>query len=214
MYVNEIFQSIEGEGKRAGSLATFIRLCGCNLRCSYCDTKYAFTTEGARDMSPLDIMREVHVKGIGNYVTVTGGEPLIHKDIEQLLSLLMQYGYEVNVETNGTCEPPFESSENLFYTMDFKSPSSGERASMNWDAMKALTERDVLKFVVGSKRDLDDARDALERLDPVAQVYFSPVFGKIEPREIVEYMQEHKMFGCKVQLQLHKFIWDPMKRGV
>lgn len=165
-------------------------------------------------MTPLDILKEVQAKSIGNYVTITGGEPLLHKDIEQLLSLLVQYGYEVNVETNGTCEPPFKSSERLFYTMDFKSPSSGERAAMNWDAMNDLNEHDVLKFVVGSKRDLDDAREVLGWLNPIAQVYFSPVFGKIEPREIVEYMQEHKMFDCKVQLQLHKFIWDPMKRGV
>jgi 7-carboxy-7-deazaguanine synthase len=216
MQVNEIFQSIEGEGIRAGSLATFIRLRGCNLNCSYCDSKYANEPgEFNRELSAPEILQLVEDISIGNLVTITGGEPLIHLGVYDLIILLINAGYEVNVETNGSMQPQLSSTPGqLFYTMDYKCPSSGEEHAMNWVALGQLKEWDVLKFVVGSLKDLEKARFVIDNLTPACPVFISPVFGQIEPVQIVEYMQEQLMFPCRIQLQLHKFIWDPQKRGV
>lgn len=220
MKVNEIFQSIDGEGIRTGSLVTFIRLVGCNLRCSYCDTRYAWDNAfdggiNSAEMTPEEIVSAVEDISIGNLVTITGGEPLIHKNIYDLIKLLVKAGYEVNIETNGSIEPQmFGVPGKVFFTMDFKCPSSGEISSMNMEALASLRRGDVLKFVVGSLRDLDVARGVIDELNTEATIFISPVFGQIEPRQIVEYMQEHMMFPCRVQLQLHKLIWDPNMRGV
>lgn len=215
MFVNEIFQSIDGEGSRAGSLVTFVRLCRCNLRCSYCDTTYAFSTSESTEMTVKEIVEKVKEISIGNLVTLTGGEPLIHVGVDYLIYSLMDEGFEVNVETNGSVVPRIPSKAGkLFYTMDMKCPSSGESSKMSHEAYSKLTALDVLKFVVGSTEDLDFARRMLEDVPTNAEVYFSPVFGKIEPKAIVEYLQKYKMFPCKVQLQMHKFIWPVDMRGV
>lgn len=215
MFVNEIFQSIEGEGIRVGHLTTFIRLCGCNLRCSYCDTSYAFSRKGSREMTPEEILQECQNISIGNKITLTGGEPLIHEEVDSLIYLLKDNGFEINVETNGSVFPRIPSEQGkLFYTMDYKCPSSGESDKMSCVAIANLAPFDVLKFVVDSRKDLDAAQEVITYTGTRARIYLSPVFGKIEPREIVEYMQEYKMHDCAVQLQLHKFIWDPNKRGV
>lgn len=217
MLINEIFQSIEGEGKRAGALATFIRTAGCNLRCSYCDTAYAFSLKSATNMSVEEILNKVNEISIGKYVTITGGEPLLQivPELCELIRTLIQQGYEVNIETNGTIEPIMPSDPgHLFYTMDFKCFSSKESEKMNMDAYTKLTSNDVLKFVVGSDEDLEQAEFMLKQVPTTAQVYFSPVFSKIEAKEIVEYVQKHKLKDVKVQLQLHKYIWDPNQRGV
>ena len=148
-------------------------------------------------------------------MTLTGGEPLVHPDVNSLICSLIREGFEVNVETNGSIVPKLKSDKgNLFYTMDMKTPSSGMCDHMSMEAYEQLTSNDVLKFVVGDTTDMDVAKHLLTLRPTQAEVYFSPVFGKIEPREIVEYLQEFKMYPCKVQLQLHKYIWDPMKRGV
>lgn len=215
MFVNEIFQSIDGEGSRAGSLVTFVRLCRCNLRCSYCDTTYAFSTSESTEMTVKEIVEKVKEISIGNLVTLTGGEPLIHVGVDYLIYSLMDEGFEVNVETNGSVVPRIPSKVGkLFYTMDMKCPSSGESSKMSQEAYSKLTDLDVLKFVVGSTEDLDFARHMLKDAPTNAEVYFSPVFGKIKPKAIVEYLQKYKMFPCKVQLQMHKFIWPVDMRGV
>lgn len=204
--VNEIFSSIDGEGKRAGELATFIRLTGCNLRCSYCDTRYAFNA--GLNMSITDIVNKVKYYN----VTLTGGEPLLY-DVRPLLNEL-QYN-SVNIETNGSRDiTPYLDYENVFFTIDYKCKSSGESERMLMSNFEKLRHRDVLKFVVGSIEDLEQAKGIYEKYNPMAAIYVSPVFGKITPAEIVDFMQEHELEDWKIQLQLHKYIWEPTKRGV
>lgn len=219
MKVVEIFPSIEGEGKRAGALTTFIRLYGCNLNCSYCDTRYGCEGKSYTVMSVNEILDQCEYLKLKN-ITVTGGEPLIHPGIEELLKELVLKGYEINIETNGTTEPLHFGCEkehwhgNIFYTMDYKCPSSGMEGHMNGNALRSLSDNDVLKFVVGDRDDLDKALEVLETLAPSAQVYFSPVFDKIDPKEIVEYLIQKRLTKCRVQIQMHKVIWDPDERGV
>lgn len=215
MKVVEIFTSIEGEGKRAGLPCTFIRLFGCNLNCEYCDTKYATDPELehlAQDMSVSEIVQKVVDMGCPA-VTITGGEPLIHLDVENLIDKLTDRDFWVNVETNGTIVPMLRKV-GVFYTMDFKTNASGQSHNMNMKALKHLTSYDVLKCVVGSTADIDQSIEVIKQLPGNPQVYFSPVFGKIEPKEIVEYLLANHYYNYHVQLQLHKYIWRPEMRGV
>lgn len=220
MKVVEIFLSIEGEGKRAGLPAVFVRLAGCNLHCSYCDTTYACNNPEYTEMAIHEIIRKV--KKYDCYrVTLTGGEPLLHEGAKSLIDALCSEGFEVNVETNGSIEVyPFRLDEdgleyeNLFFTIDYKCPSSGMEDEMVESNFDYASEEDVVKFVVGSEEDLNKAKDVIERSSTVAQVYFSPVFGKMEPKRIVEFVLENKLFDASVQVQLHKIIWEPEMRGV
>lgn len=214
MKVVEIFKSIDGEGKRAGLPTTFIRLFGCNLNCSYCDTRYGCEGEGYSIMSIPQIVSAVERGGIHS-VTITGGEPLVHPGINKLVDILLEKGYWVNIETNGSQYiGKFPASSLLFFTMDYKCPSSGMENHMDCHNFRLLFKNDVLKFVVGSQEDLNKALQVIEKYNPQAQIYFSPVFGEIEPKEIVDYLLKHKMYDCKVQIQLHKIIWNPNERGV
>lgn len=234
MKVVEIFKSIDGEGIRAGLPCTFIRLFGCNLHCSYCDTRYGCEGDGYGVMSIPNILEQVELNGVKR-VTVTGGEPMIHPGIEKLLQALVDRGYEVNVETNGTrfplkietkptsyklnyitcnSEPVYDGTGRVFYTMDWKCKSSEMENHMSIDAVNALTQDDVLKFVVGSVEDMAGAMSVIEQMTSKPTVFFSPVFGKIEPKEIVEYLLANKLNDCRVQIQMHKVIWDPEQKGV
>lgn len=212
MKVNEIFHSIEGEGKRAGLPCTFIRLHGCNLKCEYCDSQYACEGTDYSIMSISEILKSIEFWECP-FITVTGGEPLIHPGIEQLLIALKDVGYEVNVETNGT-QMPIQLPR-VFYTMDYKTNASGMSDRMNEEAFKNLVGKDVVKFVVGSKEDLEQALEFVERINlTYPSIYISPVYGKIEACELVEFMQQHRLYNWRVQLQLHKYIWNPEMRGV
>lgn len=223
MRVVEIFKSIDGEGIRAGLPTTFIRLFGCNLHCSYCDTRYGCEGNDYITMSVREIVEECHRLEVES-ITITGGEPLIHEGIESLIEQLLFDGFWVNIETNGTIDPykfvqkslacKYLGDGNLFFTMDYKSPSSGMNDKMDLANFRSLKRYDVLKFVVGSYEDLDKAIGVLDELKTTANVYFSPVFGEIEPKTIVEYILQHKLYDCKVQLQMHKVIWPVDKRGV
>lgn len=215
MIVNEIFCSIEGEGKRAGYPCVFVRFAGCNLKCSYCDTDYAQDNNAGTEMTAKEIADKVQSFGF-NRVTLTGGEPLLQEYIDELISELVHRGMQVNVETNGSVEISHMhiSPKDLFYTVDYKCPSSGMSYMMNSKTFIQLTETDVLKFVVGSKEDMEDALRILNIYTPPCQIFFSPVFGKIEPVEIVDFIKSHYLKNVRVQLQLHKFIWDPQERGV
>lgn len=217
MKVVEIFKSIEGEGARAGFPVLFIRFEGCNLRCKYCDTKYSYEDAKFTEMEVKEIVEEVIKSGL-NRVTLTGGEPLIQPEIDKLITSLILHHIEVNVETNGSVDisklklSNFSYSDKLMFTVDYKCPCSGMEDKMILYNLEKISTRDVLKFVVASKEDLDRVRDLYQRTS--AQVFVSPVFGDIEPKEIVEYLLEHNMEDVRVQLQLHKIIWDPDKRGV
>lgn len=215
MKLAEIFNSIDGEGIRAGKLATFIRLAGCNLRCSYCDTPYALALSDGKEISVDDIVRTI---GENHYITITGGEPLIHPETKELVQKLASLGYEVNIETNGSIDITPFLLHDVIITMDYKCPSSGWEPAMILSNLERLRKGDVLKFVV-SKEDLPAVRMILRNYKIQAQIYLSPVFGAIEPVEIVEFMRQLQTEGldmdnARVQLQLHKYIWEPNKRGV
>lgn len=213
MKVVEIFKSIDGEGKRAGMPATFIRLAFCNLRCTYCDTSYAFDDRCADDMTIDEIVHKCIELDCPS-ITLTGGEPLIHKDVEKLITELDRNNFDVNVETNGTIDPSYyHLLKNVWFTVDYKSPSSGCENAMKPEAFKTLRPQDVLKFVVGSDEDLEAALKAIQEYRPSAQVYFSPVFG-YDAKNIVNFLLFNKLNKCKIQLQIHKYIWPVDMRGV
>lgn len=221
MKVVEIFKSIEGEGVRAGLPVTFIRLYGCNLRCEYCDTKYSYEEANEESTHPYQTMTvDEIVEMVKQFdcpnVTITGGEPLIHRDIEKLLDTLLFVGFDINVETNGTCSIPskYFDEVKIIFTMDYKCPSSGMNERMKMLPFDTLRPWDVLKFVVGDTRDLDTMVEILGRVKTMPVVFVSPVFDKIEPIQIVEYLLTHRLYNVRVQLQLHKIIWDPDQRGV
>lgn len=216
--VAETFISINGEGTRAGELAYFVRFKGCNLACSYCDTKWANLPDApCTDMTADEICAGIFASGIKN-VTLTGGEPLLQKDISELITMLIKSGLRVEIETNGSvCLQPFAELEaRPVFTMDYKLPSSGMEDKMCLKNFELLNGHDTVKFVSGSINDLEKAFEIISRYDLInrCHVYFSPVFGSIEPAEMVEWMKEKKLNGARLQLQLHKFIWVPEKRGV
>ena len=221
MKVVEIFKSIEGEGVRAGLPVTFVRLYGCNLRCEYCDTKYSYDEANEKNPYPYTVMTAAEiVKAVMERecpnVTITGGEPLIHPGIEKLIDLLLFVGCEVNIETNGTRPVPYKykDEKRIIFTMDYKCPGSGMNDKMERYCFETLRDWDVLKFVVSDEKDLDKMIEVLETLEATPSVFVSPVFDKIKPTQIVEYVLNHHLHDVRVQLQLHKFIWDPDKRGV
>lgn len=218
MKVVEKFVSINGESTRAGELAVFLRFKGCNLNCSYCDTKWANEVECPYEsLSVEEILQYVKETGIKN-VTLTGGEPMLQEEIVSLVdSLLEQQGIRVEIETNGSVDlSGFSFRKKPVFTMDYKSPSSGCNERMCLDNFRILSEEDTVKCVVANREDLDRARSIIEQyqLTEKCHVYFSPVFGSIEPEEIVNYMLEHKMNDVRLQIQMHKVIWDPNQRGV
>lgn len=220
MRVAEKFISINGEGTRAGELAVFVRFTGCNLRCSYCDTMWA-NEPGCpyEEMSPAQICDYVRSTGIRN-VTLTGGEPLLQKDMDNLISLLIsECGVRVEIETNGAVDlrPFAELPEGRpVFTMDYKLPSSGFEDRMIAENFSVLEAEDTMKFVSGSPADLERAGEIIEKYGLLdrCHVYFSPVFGKIEPAEIVDFMLNKRLNKARIQIQMHKVIWDPNARGV
>ncbi len=216
--VAEKFVSLNGEGPRAGELAVFLRFCGCNLNCGYCDTRWANTADVKYELaSAEELVAYVKSTGVKN-VTLTGGEPLLQADIAHLTELLGASGAEVEIETNGSV--PLKNILSLAprpaVTADYKLPSSGMEKHMLPENFSYLTLRDAVKFVVGDKRDLSRAEEIINQygLTNKCRVYFSPVFGEIEPVEITEFMKERKLNGVRLQLQLHKIIWNPDMRGV
>lgn len=217
--IAEMFSSINGEGTHAGQLAFFVRFTGCNLNCSYCDTKWANVSNAEyTEMTADEIRSEVQKSGISN-VTVTGGEPLIQPNIVPLLETLCGDGRYVEIETNGSADV----SEVLkikgnrpALTMDYKLPSSGMESFMRTENFALLEAKDTVKFVSGSRADLERALEIIRKYGLIGKcaVYISPVFGKLKPAEIVDFMLANKLNGVNVQLQMHKFIWDPNMRGV
>lgn len=216
MKVVEKFTSINGEGTRAGELAVFVRFKGCNLRCSYCDTMWANEVDCSyEEETPEEITNYVLATGIRN-VTLTGGEPLLQKDIRKLIYLLLQAGLRVEIETNGAVRLSEFCEERPIFTMDYKLPSSGCEEHMIAENMELLEINDTVKFVCGSQEDLVKALEVIQTYDLTSRchVYFSPVFGSIEPVQMVEFMLEHQLNDVRLQIQMHKVIWDPNERGV
>lgn len=220
MQVAEVFSSINGEGNRAGETAVFIRFRGCNLRCSYCDTMWANEKDCPyNEMSPEEIDRYIRSTGIKN-ATLTGGEPLLQEEgqMRKLLALLLKDGnHRVEIETNGSIDlAPYCGRFRPVFTMDWKLPSSGQERSMRRENFSLLRKEDTVKFVCGSQEDLSRAEELIREygLTDCCRVHISPVFGQLEAEEIVSFMLDNKMNDVRLQLQIHKVIWDPDRRGV
>lgn len=221
MQVAEKFVSIDGEGPHAGGLAAFIRFKGCNLNCDYCDTKWANRADcAAKDETTAELADWVKTTGTHN-VTLTGGEPLLQHGIDGLIARLIDDGCRVEVETNGSIDiAPFcaDPAHRPVFTLDCKLSASGPAcvSAMRPENYQYLGPHDSVKFVCGSRADLEDAARIIAAydLDRTCHVFLSPVFGMIQPVDIVTFMEKRKLNGVRLQLQLHKIIWDPMTRGV
>ena len=217
--VVEKFVSVNGEGKRAGQLAVFIRFAGCNLECSYCDTKWANDKEVNFELLSVDeVYNYIKSTGIKN-VTLTGGEPLFQKNIKELLEKLC-YDKKLNIEieTNGSINiKEFISIVNRpSFTMDYKCPSSNMEEKMCLSNFEYLDKKDTVKFVVGNIKDLNKVKNIINKYKLIEKTstYISPVFGSINLESIINFMKENKMNEVNFQIQLHKVIWNPDKRGV
>lgn len=227
MPVAEKFVSINGEGLHIGQLSTFIRFVGCNLACSYCDTRWACESGcPAEELTPEQIVD--YVKSTGAYhVTLTGGEPALQPLLPDLIRLLMQRTVcEVEIETNGAVPleelyafrhtDEFRCRDRIGFTMDCKLPSSGMFDRMVEDNFERLTLPDCVKFVAGTEEDLMMAKKVIERygLFGKCEVIFSPVAGEIDPADIVSFLIDNNFMEARMQVQLHKVIWPEQDRGV
>jgi len=217
--VAEKFISLNGEGVLVGQPAVFIRFHGCNLSCSFCDTTWANEKDGAYSLMTEHQIYE-YIKGTGiKNVTLTGGEPLLVPAIEELLCLLSSdQCLHVEIETNGSIDlSPFANIQNPpSFTMDYKLPSSLMEDKMLVSNFKILSKKDTVKFVVGNMEDLNRAREVIHEYDLAnkCHVLISPVYGRIKLDKIADYLIKHRMNNVAMQLQMHKIIWEPNRRGV
>ncbi len=210
MRVTEIFFSIQGEGTRAGRPCVFVRFTGCDLRCVWCDTAYAF--QGGRDMSRAEILAEVE-RHPCKLVLLTGGEPTLQRELPELARELLDRGHEVTVETHG--QRPLDAlAPEVVRIVDVKPPGSGE-VTTDFAYLDRLRPHDEVKFVVASEEDFRWSREvvARHRLEGRVAVLFSPVWGAVEPRDLARWMLEAGL-DARLSLQVHKVIWGADARGV
>ena len=209
--INEIYYSLQGESTHAGRPCVFIRLTYCNLRCTYCDTEYAFY-EG-KDMEITHIMNEIKQWDC-NLVEVTGGEPLFQDKCINLLNELVNSNYEVMLETGGSLSIS-DVPKKVIKIVDFKCPSSAMEKKNLWSIVEDLQPHDEVKFVIGNREDFDWARNRIIEysLDKICTLLFSPTFEKIDPQLIVEWILVENL-PVRMQMQMHKMIWSPDKQGV
>ncbi|OPH57203.1 radical SAM protein [Paenibacillus ferrarius] len=217
----EIFETVEGEGTRAGFPTVFVRLFGCNLRCTWCDTKYSYPPAEAENvMTIAEIVSKVS-SFRSRHICLTGGEPLLYGEkslalIEALAEL--EQVDDLHIETNGAIDLALfverVASPKVRYIMDFKLPDSGEMAQMLTSNFALLREQDELKFVIGSELDFRTAVEVLEQHPTKALPMFSPVWETMPPHKLVEHMLAAGLSKVKLNMQLHKIIWDPAMRGV
>jgi 7-carboxy-7-deazaguanine synthase len=226
VYLIEIYKSIQGESSFAGVPCIFVRLAGCNLRCAWCDSEYTFT--GGYKLSEDEVVAEIEKLEPVRLVEFTGGEPLLQeKELVPLMSRLLELGYELMIETSG--ERALERVQRAVHKIvDVKCPGSGEAGSFRLANLECLTERDEVKFVIANRDDYEFARDfirehALEQR--AGQVLLSPAFSKapsgerssenclVDPRELVEWMLRDGV-PARLSLQIHKYVWEPLKKGV
>jgi len=213
LVVNEIFYSLQGESSHAGRPCVFVRLTGCNLRCSYCDTKYAY--EEGKVMDIDQIMDHLSTYPC-RLVEVTGGEPLIQEGTPALIQALLKRNYEVLLETNGSLNID-AVDPGCVRIVDIKCPSSGEEEKNDFENLTRLTSRDEIKFVIRDRLDYDYAVNILSQYEKVHSgdrpPFFSPVFGRMDPATLAQWILSDGL-PVRMQLQLHKVIWGPDRRGV
>ncbi len=210
--INEIYRSIQGESTWAGLPCVFVRLTFCDLRCSYCDTAYAFYA--GNKLTVPEIIEQVLALNC-SLVEITGGEPLLQKNVLPLMKQLCDLGETVLIETSGAHDIS-EIDPRVHRIMDLKTPGSGEAARNRYENIPYLTENDEVKFVIGSREDYVWSRAKIREFDlnnRCGTVLLSPIFGRIEPRAIVEWLLEDQL-AVRFQLQMHKFIWSPEMKGV
>lgn len=226
MYLIEIYKSVQGESSFAGRPCVFVRLAGCNLRCSWCDSEYTFT--GGYKQSSDEIVVEIEKLAPVRLVEFTGGEPMLQeRELVPLMARLVAQGYELMIETSGE-RLLAEVPKDVHKIVDVKCPASGETGRFRMENLEALTGRDEVKFVISDRGDYEFAREfmAEHRLaDRVGSVLMSPAFSKspsperstvncvLDPRELVEWMLADGL-DARLSLQIHKYVWEPMKKGV
>jgi 7-carboxy-7-deazaguanine synthase len=221
MIINEVFRSIQGESTYSGLPCIFVRLTGCNLRCGYCDTKYAYTEGKKMDVNKVfwEIIKAS--KGINDIIEITGGEPLLQfKEINKLISELrgiFNFG-DILIETNGSIDinkikRGWFNFDNVIMIMDWKCPSSGMNKEMMESNLKKLRKEDELKFVISTNEDYNEMVRVLENYKPKCKIIVSTVWNKTKRTEIVEKILKDGL-NVRFQLQIHKLIWDVNKRGV
>jgi len=210
MKVCEIFASIQGESSYAGMPCTFIRLTGCNLRCSYCDTSYAYY-EG-RELTEDEILREVHRANI-NLVEITGGEPLLQNDVQHLIKKLLDSGYTVLVETNGS-QSIKEIDKRAILVLDIKTPGSGMSGEMDFSNLDFVRISDEIKFVITDRADYEWSKEIIQRykLTQKCNLLFSPAFGVLPPENLARWMIDDRL-KIRLNLQLHKYIFSSGQKG-
>jgi 7-carboxy-7-deazaguanine synthase len=227
MQITEIYKSLQGESTYAGLACVFVRLTGCNLRCSWCDSEYTFT--GGKKMALEEVEEAVRqLSPAGRLVEITGGEPMLQeREVVPLMQRLIAAGYTVLLETSGE-RPLGKVPPEVIKIVDVKCPDSGEGNTFHEDNLDCLNSRDEIKFVLASRTDYEFAREFVQRYtlaDKVNAILFSPAFNKsangtrntshclLDPRELAEWMLADNL-PARLGLQLHKFIWDPAMKGV
>jgi len=214
--VYSIFDSIDGEVNafHQGAMTTFIRFSGCNLlpKCSYCDTPYALKETDGSEISLEDLVNAIFLRHKTKKVTITGGEPLLQKDLHLLLSILIEKGVKISIETNGTLKPlqQFIGIPEVSWVYDFKLKNSGQRNRMNLNSFSTLTNNDFVKFLVSNTDDIEEALSIGEVLRNnycEAKYAFSPIHGQLEPDDLLRLLQKLGTGDEIINLQLHKYIW-------
>jgi 7-carboxy-7-deazaguanine synthase len=211
MKICEIFTSIQGESSYAGMPCTFIRLTGCNLRCLYCDTAYAY--EDGMELTEAEIISEVELIGVP-LVTITGGEPLLQEETFRLTERLISEGYKVLIETNGTMSIKDIDSRAVI-VLDIKTPGSGMWEEMDLSNLDYIKPTDEIKFVITDRADYEWSKDMVQKynLGSKCQVFFSPAFGILLPESLVKWMLEDRL-DVRLNLQMHKYIYGSDRRGI
>lgn len=211
LQVNEIFYSIQGESTFTGRPCVFVRLTGCNLRCRWCDTAYAFYD--GEMLTVEQVLERVRAYKCP-LVEITGGEPLLQDEVHSLIDRLLLEGYEVLVETGGSLDVG-RLDPRVVKILDLKAPGSDMDRLNNLDNLQYLDRKDQVKFVVANRRDYEWAKQMMagHALAEKAQVLFSPVFGELHPKELAEWILADRL-PVRLQIQLHKYLWDPDQRGV
>ncbi len=211
--VNEIFTSIQGETTRVGLPCTFVRLTGCNLRCAYCDTDYAFHEGHAKGAE--EVAAEVRRRGV-RFVTVTGGEPLLQDGVYDLIRILLDGGHDVQVETSGSV-PTAGLDPRARVILDVKTPGSLMDGAMVWENLQRVRARegDEVKFVLVDRTDYEFARDLIGsgRVPPGVPVLLSPAHGTLDPKDLASWILEDRL-PVRLQIQIHKYIWGSDARGL
>lgn len=209
--LSELYVSVQGESTHAGKPCVFVRLTGCNLRCTWCDSTFTFTGGATHHID--DVVAQAHSHGLRT-IEITGGEPLLQKNVIPLMQRLLDLGHEVLLETSGSL-PIDDVPEGVHIIMDLKPPASGEVARNRWENLPLLRAKDEVKIVVASREDYEWARQAIaeHRINERCPVLLSSAWGKVDSRDLVKWMLEDKV-PARLNVQVHKYIWDPEATGV